>query len=111
MGAFHLDVSAHFYADFCPFAGGGLDFCFEKLGMVQNSSLPLPATLFPYQQSKLEKADILEMTVKHLQNIQSSKLMGECRVPPPCEHGQHWGMSVPAGLNHWHLGKSIFQTY
>lgn len=33
--------------------------------------------LFPYQQSKLEKADILEMTVKHLQNIQSSKMMGE----------------------------------
>ncbi|XP_037386782.1 hairy-related 8.2 isoform X1 [Pygocentrus nattereri] len=26
------------------------------------------------QQSKLEKADILEMTVKHLQNIQSSKV-------------------------------------
>lgn len=29
------------------------------------------------QQSKLEKADILEMTVKHLQNIQSNKHFGE----------------------------------
>ncbi|XP_030297479.1 hairy-related 8.2 [Sparus aurata] len=29
---------------------------------------------FRLDQSKLEKADILEMTVKHLQNIQSSKL-------------------------------------
>uniref|UniRef100_A0A3Q1EQK9 BHLH domain-containing protein n=1 Tax=Acanthochromis polyacanthus TaxID=80966 RepID=A0A3Q1EQK9_9TELE len=35
-------------------------------------------------QSKLEKADILEMTVKHLQNIQNNKLSGEehcvCRL-------------------------------
>nr|XP_033814881.1 transcription cofactor HES-6-like isoform X2 [Geotrypetes seraphini] len=30
---------------------------------------------FRLDQSKLEKADILEMTVKHLQNIQSNKLM------------------------------------
>ncbi|XP_064291948.1 transcription cofactor HES-6-like isoform X2 [Passer domesticus] len=30
--------------------------------------------------SKLEKADILEMTVKHLQNIQSSKMMADSRV-------------------------------
>uniref|UniRef100_A0A3Q3W2U5 Uncharacterized protein n=1 Tax=Mola mola TaxID=94237 RepID=A0A3Q3W2U5_MOLML len=30
--------------------------------------------LLSQQQSKLEKADILEMTVKHLQNIQSNKL-------------------------------------
>lgn len=29
------------------------------------------------QQSKLEKADILEMTVRHLQNIQSSKRGGK----------------------------------
>ncbi|KAJ0063662.1 hypothetical protein NL108_004782, partial [Boleophthalmus pectinirostris] len=29
---------------------------------------------FRLDQSKLEKADILEMTVKHLQNIQKSKL-------------------------------------
>lgn len=29
------------------------------------------------QQSKLEKADILEMTVRHLQNIQSSKRSGK----------------------------------
>lgn len=29
------------------------------------------------QQSKLEKADILEMTVRHLQNIQSTKRGGE----------------------------------
>lgn len=33
--------------------------------------------LFFKQQSKLEKADILEMTVKHLQNIQSNKVTGE----------------------------------
>uniref|UniRef100_A0A8C9EJ29 Orange domain-containing protein n=1 Tax=Pavo cristatus TaxID=9049 RepID=A0A8C9EJ29_PAVCR len=32
---------------------------------------------FTQRQSKLEKADILEMTVKHLQNIQNSKLMGK----------------------------------
>ncbi|XP_075273390.1 transcription cofactor HES-6-like isoform X2 [Opisthocomus hoazin] len=30
--------------------------------------------------SKLEKADILEMTVKHLQNIQSSKLLADSKV-------------------------------
>ncbi|XP_042635537.1 transcription cofactor HES-6-like isoform X2 [Catharus ustulatus] len=30
--------------------------------------------------SKLEKADILEMTVKHLQNIQSSKMMADSKV-------------------------------
>ncbi|XP_053166988.1 transcription cofactor HES-6-like isoform X2 [Hemicordylus capensis] len=30
---------------------------------------------FQLDQSKLEKADILEMTVKHLQNIQNSKIM------------------------------------
>ncbi|KAF5908999.1 transcription cofactor HES-6-like, partial [Clarias magur] len=29
--------------------------------------------VFGLDQSKLEKADILEMTVKHLQNIQSNK--------------------------------------
>lgn len=33
--------------------------------------------LVSQQQSKLEKADILEMTVKHLQNIQSNKLNGK----------------------------------
>ena len=33
--------------------------------------------LVSQQQSKLEKADILEMTVKHLQDIQSHKLSGE----------------------------------
>ncbi|RLV97563.1 hypothetical protein DV515_00011646 [Chloebia gouldiae] len=38
---------------------------------------------FHLDQSKLEKADILEMTVKHLQNIQSSKMMGECPFPCP----------------------------
>uniref|UniRef100_A0A8D2ZCZ0 Transcription cofactor HES-6-like n=1 Tax=Scophthalmus maximus TaxID=52904 RepID=A0A8D2ZCZ0_SCOMX len=32
---------------------------------------------FRLDQSKLEKADILEMTVKHLQNIQSNTLNGE----------------------------------
>uniref|UniRef100_A0A3B4ZB21 Hairy-related 8.2 n=1 Tax=Seriola lalandi dorsalis TaxID=1841481 RepID=A0A3B4ZB21_SERLL len=31
---------------------------------------------FRLDQSKLEKADILEMTVKHLQNIQGNKLTG-----------------------------------
>nr|XP_009939447.1 PREDICTED: transcription factor HES-1-like [Opisthocomus hoazin] len=31
--------------------------------------------------SKLEKADILEMTVKHLQNIQSSKLLVVAAAP------------------------------
>uniref|UniRef100_A0A8C0FP23 Orange domain-containing protein n=1 Tax=Bubo bubo TaxID=30461 RepID=A0A8C0FP23_BUBBB len=40
VGAFHLDVSAHFYAAFCPFASGRLVLVgsvpsFEKLGMVQ----------------------------------------------------------------------------
>ncbi|XP_030810289.1 transcription cofactor HES-6-like isoform X2 [Camarhynchus parvulus] len=30
--------------------------------------------------SKLEKADILEMTVKHLQNIQSSKMLADSKV-------------------------------
>uniref|UniRef100_A0A3B4G3A1 Transcription cofactor HES-6-like n=1 Tax=Pundamilia nyererei TaxID=303518 RepID=A0A3B4G3A1_9CICH len=34
------------------------------------------AFLFSRQQSKLEKADILEMTVKHLQNIQNNKVNG-----------------------------------
>ncbi|XP_038608196.1 transcription cofactor HES-6-like [Tachyglossus aculeatus] len=32
---------------------------------------------FHLDQSKLEKADILEMTVKHLQNIQNNKIMEE----------------------------------
>lgn len=38
--------------------------------------------LISQQQSKLEKADILEMTVKHLQNIQqqSTKLNGKDRA-------------------------------
>ncbi|XP_003209096.1 transcription cofactor HES-6-like isoform X1 [Meleagris gallopavo] len=35
---------------------------------------------FHLDQSKLEKADILEMTVKHLQNIQNSKLMADSKV-------------------------------
>ncbi|KAL2300922.1 hypothetical protein Nmel_011474 [Mimus melanotis] len=41
---------------------------------------------FHLDQSKLEKADILEMTVKHLQNIQSSKMMVPYPVssPSPC---------------------------
>lgn len=38
--------------------------------------------LVSQQQSKLEKADILEMTVKHLQNIQSNKLNGKELVAP-----------------------------
>lgn len=69
--------------------GGGAGKCliFRETGHGANPSLPLTAVLFPNQQSKLEKADILEMTVKHLQNIQSSKMLGECllpyRVPAP----------------------------
>ncbi|NXD86219.1 HES6 protein, partial [Halcyon senegalensis] len=35
---------------------------------------------FHLDQSKLEKADILEMTVKHLQNIQNSKMMADSKV-------------------------------
>lgn len=35
---------------------------------------------FPQQQSKLEKADILEMTVKHLQNVQTHKFSGKCPI-------------------------------
>ncbi|KFP11387.1 transcription cofactor HES-6 [Egretta garzetta] len=60
VGAFHLDVSAYFYAAFCPFAGGG--FIGGGISLLRNW------------------ADILEMTVKHLQNIQSSKLMADSKV-------------------------------
>lgn len=90
MGAFHLDVSAHFTLLFVLLwweiglgeeRREGNASSLEELGMVQTPSLPLTAVLFPYQQSKLEKADILEMTVKHLQNIQSSKMLGECLLP------------------------------
>ncbi|XP_006116324.1 transcription cofactor HES-6-like [Pelodiscus sinensis] len=35
---------------------------------------------FCLDQSKLEKADILEMTVKHLQNIQNNKIMADSKV-------------------------------
>ncbi|KAH0623991.1 hypothetical protein JD844_007235 [Phrynosoma platyrhinos] len=35
---------------------------------------------FHLDQSKLEKADILEMTVKHLQNIQNSKNMADSKM-------------------------------
>ncbi|KAM9439323.1 hairy-related 8.2 [Clarias gariepinus] len=38
--------------------------------------------VFGLDQSKLEKADILEMTVKHLQNIQSNKATGERQTEP-----------------------------
>ncbi|KAI5093180.1 hairy-related 8.2 isoform X1 [Silurus meridionalis] len=38
--------------------------------------------VFGLDQSKLEKADILEMTVKHLQEIQSSKIAGEGQTEP-----------------------------
>lgn len=62
------------------FVWGGVS-SFEILGRVQSLGCLSLLARFPYQQSKLEKADILEMTVKHLQNIQSSKLMGECPVP------------------------------
>lgn len=65
------------------FFEGGVSLFWET-GHGTNPSLPLTAALFPYQQSKLEKADILEMTVKHLQNIQSNKLMGECPVGAGC---------------------------
>uniref|UniRef100_A0A8D0AWV8 Uncharacterized protein n=1 Tax=Salvator merianae TaxID=96440 RepID=A0A8D0AWV8_SALMN len=36
--------------------------------------------VFRLDQSKLEKADILEMTVKHLQNIQNSKVMADSKM-------------------------------
>ncbi|XP_060096859.1 transcription cofactor HES-6 isoform X1 [Heteronotia binoei] len=35
---------------------------------------------FRLDQSKLEKADILEMTVKHLQNIQNSKIIADSKL-------------------------------
>ncbi|XP_007886128.2 hairy-related 8.2 [Callorhinchus milii] len=35
---------------------------------------------FRLDQSKLEKADILEMTVKHLQNVQSNRLMADAKL-------------------------------
>uniref|UniRef100_A0A8C3NQZ7 HES6 protein n=1 Tax=Cyanoderma ruficeps TaxID=181631 RepID=A0A8C3NQZ7_9PASS len=90
VGAFHLDVSAHFMLLFVlllvgNWAGGergeeGKCLIFRETGHGANPSLPLTAALFPHQQSKLEKADILEMTVKHLQNIQSSKMMADSKV-------------------------------
>ncbi|XP_043925965.1 enhancer of split m7 protein-like [Protopterus annectens] len=38
------------------------------------------ADAFRLDQSKLEKADILEMTVKHLQNIKNNKTLVDCNV-------------------------------
>ncbi|XP_069753962.1 hairy-related 8.2 [Narcine bancroftii] len=35
---------------------------------------------FRLDQSKLEKADILEMTVKHLQNVQNSRIMADTKI-------------------------------
>ncbi|XP_078266147.1 hairy-related 8.2 [Rhinoraja longicauda] len=35
---------------------------------------------FRLDQSKLEKADILEMTVKHLQNVQNSRTMADTKI-------------------------------
>ncbi|XP_067850791.1 hairy-related 8.2 [Heptranchias perlo] len=35
---------------------------------------------FRLDQSKLEKADILEMTVKHLQNVQNSRMMADTKI-------------------------------
>lgn len=45
------------------------------------------------QQSKLEKADILEMTVKHLQNIQTNKLTGK-EGGFVCTRGSHVGILI-----------------
>lgn len=82
---------------------------FRETGHGANPSLPLTAVLFPYQQSKLEKADILEMTVKHLQNIQSSKMMGECPRPSPGALVPHpVPHPMPAGLILWQPGTSTF---
>uniref|UniRef100_A0A8D3CQ39 Hairy-related 8.2 n=1 Tax=Scophthalmus maximus TaxID=52904 RepID=A0A8D3CQ39_SCOMX len=47
--------------------------CLDQL----KETLTIKTLLMSQQQSKLEKADILEMTVKHLQNIQSNTLNGE----------------------------------
>lgn len=66
IGAFRLDVS--------------ISLTWLALSLSVNSGVWIKLTsrlLISQQQSKLEKADILEMTVKHLQNIQSSKLNGK----------------------------------
>lgn len=61
IGAFGLDVSIHHT-------------CFTS---TRKQSEPASHHNSSQQQSKLEKADILEMTVKHLQNIQSTNRSGK----------------------------------
>ncbi|CAM5138954.1 unnamed protein product [Eretmochelys imbricata] len=52
---------------------------------------------FCLDQSKLEKADILEMTVKHLQNIQNNKIMDRFQSESRSSaEVQHWIYSVYA---------------
>lgn len=68
IGAFRLDVSISARVSSPPQVNSG-----ERIKLT-------PRLLVSQQQSKLEKADILEMTVKHLQNIQSNKVNGK-------EHG------------------------
>lgn len=48
--------------------------------------------------SKLEKADILEMTVKHLRNLQRAQMTGKSHFPPgnQSHDGAFWRTSVPA---------------
>lgn len=46
-------------------------------------SLSFLASVQSSRHSKLEKADILEMTVKHLRNLQRAQMTGECGLPRP----------------------------
>lgn len=73
------------------------------------------------QQSKLEKADILEMTVKHLQNIQSNKIHGKeqwapvtCGVRKPCNTTVTWHFVSFLGsvtMNyHWKCNENKFEV-
>ncbi|MEQ2197288.1 hypothetical protein XENOCAPTIV_027165 [Xenoophorus captivus] len=66
IGAFRLDVGA----TVSPISST------KKAKQIKVTSFITSEFLSFQQQSKLEKADILEMTVKHLQNIQNNKLNG-----------------------------------
>lgn len=52
------------------------------------------------------------MTVKHLQNIQNSKLMGKCTFPTaPDAQGSPGGVRrAQLQAFSWQLGKSLLQT-
>lgn len=67
IGAFRLDVRISPHASLVS----------SVRKVTVNRKLTIKTLLMSQQQSKLEKADILEMTVKHLQNIQSNTLNGE----------------------------------